>query len=72
MRSLLRWSSLVASAVVLGALGASRVHHTSFPLFLAVLLALSLGTVVVFLATRGDDGHADGHREPHNRRSPPR
>lgn len=55
MRSLLRWASLVASGAVLGAVGAARLHHYNFPLFLAILLALSLVAVVVILLTRGDE-----------------
>jgi len=52
VRSILRWSSLVASGAVLAALGARRVHHGSFPLFLLICVALALLVVVVFLLTR--------------------
>lgn len=55
MRSLLRWSSLVASGAVLAALGARRVHLASFPLFLVICVALALFVVVVFLLTRRDE-----------------
>lgn len=55
MRSVLRWSSLVASGAVLAALGARRVHHGSFPLFLLICVALALLVVVVFLLTRRDE-----------------
>lgn len=54
-RSLLRWTSLVASGAVLAALGAARVHHGNFSLFLLILVALALGTVTVFVLTRGDE-----------------
>jgi hypothetical protein len=49
---LLRWSSLLGSGAILYALGAARVHHHNFPLFLAVVLALALVTVAVFVWTR--------------------
>ena len=52
MRPLLRWISLLASGLVLYALGAARFHHHNFPVFLALLLALALVTLVVFLFTR--------------------
>ncbi|MBI4256403.1 MAG: hypothetical protein HY616_15135 [Candidatus Rokubacteria bacterium] len=55
MRSILRWSSLVASGAVLAALGARRVHLASFPLFLLICVALALLVVVVFLLTRPDE-----------------
>lgn len=52
MRALLRWSSLLGSGAALYAMGAARFHHHNFPLFLALLLALALLTVAVFLFTR--------------------
>lgn len=52
MRPLLRWISLGGSGAALYALGAARFHHHNFPLFLALLLALALLTVAVFLFTR--------------------
>lgn len=52
MRQLLRWISLAGSAGTLYALGVARVHHSRFGLFLALLLALALVTLVVFLFTR--------------------
>ena len=52
MRLLLRWISLTGSGVALYALGVARFHHHNFPLFLALVLALTLVTLVVFLLTR--------------------
>lgn len=54
-RSLLRWTSLVASGAVLAVLGARRVHLGNFPLFLAFVVVLAALVVVVFLLTRGDE-----------------
>jgi len=55
LRSLLRWTSLVASGAVLAVLGARRVHLGNFSLFLAVVVVLALAVVVVFLLTRSDE-----------------
>lgn len=55
MRSLLRWTSLVGGAAVLYALGVRRLHLHDFPVFLVILLVLSVLIVVVFLLTRADD-----------------
>lgn len=55
MRPLLRWISLVATAVVLGVLGAARTHQQNFTLFLAVVLGLSVVVLVVFVATAARD-----------------
>jgi hypothetical protein len=52
VRSLLRWTSLVASGVALYAAGARRLHLYDFSAFLLTTLALAAGIVVVFLATR--------------------
>lgn len=52
MRLLLRWTSLLGSGAALYALGTARFHHQNFSLFLMLLLALALLTVMVFLLTR--------------------
>lgn len=54
MRSLLRWTSLVATGVVLYVVGVRRLHLQDFNAFLLTTLALAAGIVGVFLATRGD------------------
>jgi len=54
VRSLLRWTSLVATAVVLYAVGERRLHLHDFNAFLVVLLALALAITGVFVVTRGD------------------
>jgi len=51
LRALLRWISLIATVIVLGALGAKRVHLHNFHLFLAILIGLALLTVTVFVVT---------------------
>ncbi|MBI4241425.1 MAG: hypothetical protein HY613_06880 [Candidatus Rokubacteria bacterium] len=62
MRPLLRWISLIGSGAVLYGLGVARFHHQNFSLFLALLLALAVLTVVVFLLTR--DAGLGTRREP--------
>ena len=52
MRSALRWSSLVAAAVVLAVAGEGRLHLHDFPRFLVLLLALAAGITAMFLLTR--------------------
>jgi hypothetical protein len=55
---LLRWTSLVGSAALLAALGAAHTHQQNFPLFLTVVIALSVLAVAVFVLTappRGSD-----------------
>jgi uncharacterized ion transporter superfamily protein YfcC len=52
VRALLRWGSLLGSGAALYALGAARLHHRHFLLFLAILLALALLMVVAFLITK--------------------
>lgn len=52
MRALLRWGSLLGSGAALYALGAARVHHRNFLLFLTILLTLAVLTVVAFLFTK--------------------
>lgn len=52
MRSALRWSSLVAAAVVLALVGQARLHLHDFTQFLVVLLAVAAGITAVFLLTR--------------------
>jgi len=55
---LLRWTSLLASAALLATLGTARVHQQNFPLFLSVVLGLSVLAVAVFVLTaprRGPD-----------------
>ena len=51
LRALLRWISLIATVIVLGALGAKRVHLHNFVLFLVILVGLALLTVTVFVVT---------------------
>jgi hypothetical protein len=51
LRPLLRWSSLVAAALVLAALGAARFHQGRFVLFLGVVMALAVVVVAVYVAT---------------------
>lgn len=53
MRSGLRWSSLVAGAVVLAVAGEARLHLHDFTRFLLVLLAVAAGVTAMFLLTRG-------------------
>lgn len=53
MRSALRWSSLVGAAAVLYGAGVRRLHLHDFPVFLALVVVLSIAIVAVFLATRG-------------------
>lgn len=55
MRSLLRWTSLVASAVVLYVVGVRRLHLHDFNAFIVVLLGIALGILAVFRLTRGGD-----------------
>jgi hypothetical protein len=55
LRPLLRWISLLAAAIVLAALGASRFHQHRFVLFLGIVLALAVGVVTVYVATAGAD-----------------
>lgn len=62
MRALLRWISLLGGGAVLYGVGVSRLHHQNFSLFLALLLALAVLTVVVFLLTR--DAGLGTRREP--------
>ncbi len=52
MRSALRWSSLVAAAVVLAVAGEARLHLHDFTRFLLVLLAVAAGVTAMFLLTR--------------------
>ena len=52
MRSVLRWSSLVAAAVVLAVVGEARLHLHDFTRFLVVLLAVAAGVTGMFLLTR--------------------
>lgn len=54
MRSLLRWTSLVASGVVLYVAGERRLHLHDFNAFLVVVLAVAVLIAGVFLATRDD------------------
>ena len=56
MRPLLRWTSLLGSVALLAGLGAARTHQQSFPLFLAVVVALSALIVAVFVLTAPRDG----------------
>jgi hypothetical protein len=53
VRSLLRWTSLVASAAILYAVGVRRLHLHDFNAFLTVLLALALAVTAAFVLTRG-------------------
>jgi predicted lysophospholipase L1 biosynthesis ABC-type transport system permease subunit len=55
LRPLLRWTSLVAVAVVLAVLGARRTHLHNFVLFLVIVLGLAVAIVAVFLATARED-----------------
>ena len=54
MRSLLRWTSLVASGVVLYVAGSRRLHLLDFNAFILTVLALAAGIVAVFVVTRGN------------------
>ena len=54
MRSLIRWTSLVAAGVVLYVIGVRRLHLHDFNAFLLIVLALAAGIVGVFMATRGE------------------
>jgi hypothetical protein len=51
LRPLLRWTSLALLLAVLARLGVARLHLQNFPLFVIVVVALSLVTVAVFMAT---------------------
>ena len=53
LRPLLRWTSLVGGAALLAVLGAAGTHQRNFPLFLTAVLAVSVLTVVVYVATTG-------------------
>jgi hypothetical protein len=55
VRSLLRWTSLVASALVLYAVGLRRLHLHDFNAFLLILLALAVAIVIVHAMTGGDE-----------------
>ena len=58
LRPLLRWTSLVGSAVLLGTLGVANMHQQNFILFLTAVLGLCVLTVAVFVLTepaRGDE-----------------
>jgi hypothetical protein len=63
---LLRWTSLLGSAAVLGALGATRTHQHHFTLFLIVVVGLSILTVGVFVlsASPEDRSAAEPGRQP--------
>jgi peptidoglycan/LPS O-acetylase OafA/YrhL len=54
LRPLLRWTSLVAGAILLAVLGEARTHQQSFVLFLAIVVALAIGIVAMFVATGGE------------------
>ena len=51
LRPLLRWTSLVVAGALLAWLGAARMHQQNFVLFLAIVLGLAIGIVVVFVST---------------------
>ena len=51
MRPLLRWTSLIGTAVLLAVLGGSGTHQRNFPLFLASVIGLSVLAVTVFIFT---------------------
>ncbi|HET9855403.1 MAG TPA: hypothetical protein VFR53_10115 [Methylomirabilota bacterium] len=51
MRPLLRWTSLVGSAALLAVLGAANTHQRNFPVFLTAVLAVSVLTVAIYVAT---------------------
>jgi len=54
VRSALRWISLVGAAAVLYGAGVRRLQLHDFPVFLGLVIVLSLAIVLVLLATRGD------------------
>jgi len=54
VRSLLRWTSLVASGVVLYVAGTRRLHLTDFNAFILIVLAVSIVVAAVFVVTRDD------------------
>ena len=56
LRPLLRWTSLLGSAVLLGALGVANMHQQNFSLFLTAVLGLCVLTVVVFVLTEPRGG----------------
>jgi len=60
LRPLLRWTSLIGSAVLLGVLGAARTHQQNFPLFLTVVVGLSVLAVAVFVLTAAPDAPSSG------------
>ena len=68
LRPLLRWTSLLVAGVLLAWLGAARMHQQSFVLFLAIVLALAIGIVAVFLATAEGSGaqSAEGGATPND------
>lgn len=55
MRPLLRWTSLVAMAIVLAVLGSSRAHQQNFVLFLGIVLGLAIAVVAIYVATASRD-----------------
>jgi len=56
LRPLLRWTSLVGSAVLLGTLGVANMHQQNFPLFLTAVLGLCVLTVAIFVLTEPRGG----------------
>ena len=57
---MLRWTSLLASAALLGVFGTARTHQQNFPLFLAVVVGLSVLAVAVFVLTTAPDAPSSG------------
>jgi hypothetical protein len=60
LRPLIRWTSLALVLAVLAGVGAARLHLQNFPLFVAVVVALALLTVAIFVITAaGGDTDAE-------------
>ena len=64
LRPLLRWTSLVAGAVILAVLGGARMHLHNFVLFLGIVIALAIAIVTVFVLTADGTGSAAEGSEP--------
>jgi hypothetical protein len=54
MRAMLRWASLAVFVAALGLMGRARLHLSHFNRFVAILLALSILTTLVFRWSRAE------------------